>query len=111
MLALALVLAATAVRGFTPLPIVQAPWRTTARALRRAPSPRATAGASGHRESTTSAEPASSAAVLAVADGRTFRVCADADALSAALAARVAALAAAAIAERGAFCLSIGYGL
>jgi hypothetical protein len=46
-----------------------------------------------------------------LADGRALRICADADALSAALATRVAALAAAAVAERGAFCLSIGYSL
>ena len=114
--ALAYVCTSSIDHGFAPFPIARAPWNTPLRAPSRSHHP-LRAGIEGQEDdvSSTTTATASSAPSTAtlpplrtVTDGRTFRVCDDDSALTVALADSVAEISKAAIADHGAFYLSIG---
>jgi len=113
-LALACFLTSSIVHGFAPLPIARTPWSTTPLRTPTSRSHPLRAGIEGQEDSGPSTTCSSAPTPVAlpplytVADGRGFRVCDDESALSVALAHRVADLSRAAIADHGAFYLSIG---
>ena len=118
--ALASVCTWSIVHGFAPFPIARTPWRTPFRAPSRSHHP-LRAGIEGQEDDVSSTTTATATAtaisapttatlppIRTVTNGRTFRVCDDDSALGAALADRVAEISKAAIADHGAFYLSIG---
>jgi arylamine N-acetyltransferase len=115
--ALAYVCTSSIVHGYVTFPIARAPWRTTPlRSPSRSHHPlrvgieNQEVSVSSTTVAATSSAPTTATLppLRTVTDGRSFRVCDDDSALTVALVDRVAAISKAAIADHGAFYLSIG---